>query len=934
MTASQVAMDGCQAALARFGLSSFRKGQKEVVQHVLEGHDVLCVMPTGGGKSLCYQLPAVVRPGLTIVVSPLIALMKDQVDSLLARGIPATVLNSSLSPAEQGQRLQEVMAGRYRLLYVAPERLRSGRFLEVMRATPIQLLAVDEAHCISQWGHDFRPDYARLGKFRQALGGVPTIALTATATPRVRQDIIDTLGLQQPRQVVTGFARDNLHFGVVNCHSDRDKDRALETFFAEPRGAGIIYAATRKRCEAISESLQQNSHLSVGVYHAGLLPDQRRIIQDRFMSGQLPVIVATNAFGMGIDKSDIRFVIHYNLPGSLEAYYQEAGRAGRDGLPGQCVLLMAHQDRYIQEFFIENNYPPPEVVRKVYQFLLGWEGDPIELTHQQLREAMQLSVTAEAVGTCLQWLSRTGAIERLDSGSGAAVVRISSDLPTLVDLLPREADQRRRVLRVVERLIGERRDEPVYVHPRWLMQQAGMERDALGRHLRELTKLEAFEYVPPFRGRAIHVRRRDIPFEQLGIDFEELAARKQADMDRFEQVIQFAQSKRCRQMSLLDYFGDPEAAWCGRCDRCGGESGWPKFPVDVAGAQSASGEVRKRSVVTDGTVTGVSATGAAVTRQPAAVPLAGAAQALLVEVLRGIGRTHGRLGKTLVAQFLCGSENAKVQRLRLQRLSGFGLLSQFKQAESVELLEGLLTAGWLESEEVNRHRPTVRLSSVGEGLLEHPARMEERLPPWSPRLVRRLQEQAAIWQTQAGGVTKRGGAAAVWERGGTAAASVGSSVANRDSEREPTREPMRPLLAEPPSEVKSSAGAADVALEVSGAERSPAAAGSRRVGAMSEPLPDWHWTWRLAQERYMLKELMQVRRKSEAAIYDDLRLAVEAGRPVDLEPLLAGELGGWLRAVQAGGSQASDWQSDVRLSGRPSTLVDLVVAWMGSDRQL
>jgi ATP-dependent DNA helicase RecQ len=888
MTATQVAMDGCQEALGRFGLRSFRKGQREVVQHVLEGHDVLCVMPTGGGKSLCYQLPAVVRPGLTIVVSPLIALMKDQVDGLLARGIPATVINSSLSPAEQGQRLQEVMAGRYRLLYVAPERLRSGRFLEVMRATPIQLLAVDEAHCISQWGHDFRPDYARLGKFRQALGGVPTIALTATATPRVRQDIIDTLGLQQPKQVVTGFARDNLHFGVVNCHSDRDKDRALETFFAEPRGSGIIYAATRKRCEAISEFLQQTCQLSVGVYHAGLLPDQRRIIQERFMSGQLPVIVATNAFGMGIDKSDIRFVIHYNLPGSLEAYYQEAGRAGRDGLPGQCVLLMAHQDRYIQQFFIENNYPPPEVVRKVYQFLLGWEADPIEMTHQQLREAMQLSVTAEAVGTCLQWLSRTGVIERLDSGSGAAVVRISSDLPTLVDLLPREAEQRRRVLRVVERLIGERRDEPVYVHPRWLMQQSGMDREVLGRHLRELTKLEAFEYVPPFRGRAIHVRRRDVPFEKLGIDFQELAARQQADMDRFEQVIQFAQSKRCRQMSLLDYFGDPEAAWCGRCDRCGGESGWPKFPFDVTGLESSA---RPEAGVAEraGVAKGVSG--------PA--PLAGEVQALLAEVLRGVGRTHGRLGKTLVAQFLCGSENAKVQRLRLQRLTGFGLLGQFKQAESVELLEGMLTAGWLESEEVNRHRPTVRLSSVGEDLVEHPARIEERLPPWSPRLLRRLGEQAAVGQPPAGGVTRRGGAAAVWDRGG---ASVESPVAK--------------------------AGA--------GSQPELAAGGGTASGAapLSVALPDWHWTWRLARERYTLEELMRVRRKSEAAIYDDLRLAVEAGSPIDLEPLLAGELGGWFKTVQGGGGQASDWQSDVRLSGRPSTLVDLVAAWLRSDRQL
>ncbi|MFN7291891.1 MAG: RecQ family ATP-dependent DNA helicase, partial [Pirellula sp.] len=237
-----------QNALAKFGLAEFRRGQREVIDHILAGNDCLCVMPTGGGKSLCYQLPSVVRNGLTIVVSPLIALMKDQVDALTRRGISATLINSTLSPAEQNQRLDRVARGKYSLLYVAPERLRNQNFVDAIRSTPIQLLAIDEAHCISEWGHDFRPDYQRVGRFREALGGVQTVALTATATPRVRQDIVDSLQLRVAKHFITGFARDNLYFGVVQCRSDREKEQKLVEFLQTKPGSGIIYAATRKRC--------------------------------------------------------------------------------------------------------------------------------------------------------------------------------------------------------------------------------------------------------------------------------------------------------------------------------------------------------------------------------------------------------------------------------------------------------------------------------------------------------------------------------------------------------------------------------------------------------------------------------------------------------------------------------------------------------------
>ncbi len=408
-------LDDAQSALERhFGFSRFREGQAEVIETLIAGKDVIVVMPTGSGKSLCYQLPALLFDGTTLVVSPLIALMKDQVDALNARDIPATFINSSLSFDEQLSRLRAMQRGEYRLVYIAPERFRNARFVESLKTVRIALFAVDEAHCISQWGHDFRPDYLRLREAAESLAGTSgkpkIIALTATATPHVRSDIAAQLGLKNPAGFIAGFDRHNLTLRVDPCKTDHDRITRAHQIIKNASGAGIIYCSTRKAVEGLARQLQRFG-LTIGMYHAGMDDAKRSQTQDRFMAGELNAIVATNAFGMGVDKPDLRFVTHYNLPGSIEAYYQEVGRAGRDGLPSLCTLLFNYIDTRTHEFFIEGSYPPRSVIEQIYSGLLRLELETIHLSVREISE--QLGIKNEmAVNSALIYLEKAGHIRR------------------------------------------------------------------------------------------------------------------------------------------------------------------------------------------------------------------------------------------------------------------------------------------------------------------------------------------------------------------------------------------------------------------------------------------------------------------------------------------------------------------------------------------
>lgn len=852
-----------ESFLPRFGLSAFRPGQREVIEAVMSGQDCLLVMPTGGGKSLCYQLPAVAREGLTLVVSPLISLMKDQVDQLQALGLRATFINSSLEPSEQYARLENMQAGEYDLVYCAAERFRSSRFVEVAKNSRLQLLAIDEAHCISEWGHDFRPDYSRLGRARARLGNPPTIALTATATDAVRRDIVDQLALREPRLLVTGFARPNLRFSVVSPAGQLDKDQALIDFLKVNPGTGIIYVSSRKRCDEVAEVVREVAGRRAGIYHAGLMGDDRRRAQEAFMTGQVEIVVATNAFGMGIDKRNVRFVVHYNLPGTLEGYYQEAGRAGRDGLPSQCLLLYTVADRFIQEFFIESAYPSRQAVAVVYEYLRSFADDPIELTQQEikdeLKDKLNPPLSAEGIGACERLLEKAGVLERLEPRQNMALVRLESDLPTLVDLLPRQAAAMRRVLQAIERLVGQRRGEPVYFQPRELARSVEMDTVDLTRVLRELMKREGIrkrlDYVPPFRGRAIHFLDRDRRFDELEIDFETLEKRKADEYDKLERVINFARTRGCRQLEILNYFGQPDAKACDNCDNCEGKpaavaEGWVPAPADPLLTEA----VRK--------------------------------------VLSGVARTHGKFGKQVIAQMLCGAATAKMTKFRLDRLSTYGLFSHLSQGEVSSLIDALLAVGCLEQADVERFRPVVQLTELGQRvMLGQQALAGLSLPKELLAKLRPIERDASESRSKRATAKAVATPAAATTTREVASPRQPRVEAGSTSRSEPRANatigtPVGPSLGTSPGAAdESSVDLADINAELSGSfeaepDASPPPATASEPTAtltLAEPQPSYYWTWRLLTAGFTPDECSAIRGLDPSVVLDHALRAAEAG---------------------------------------------------------
>lgn len=553
-----------------WGYPAFRPLQEEIIESVASGKDTLGLMPTGGGKSVTYQVFSLSRQGICLVITPLIALMKDQVENLNKRGIKALAIYSGMTSQEIKIALDNAAWGEYKFLYLSPERIATERFRERLHQLDVNLIAVDEAHCISQWGYDFRPSYLRISELRDMLPDIPLLAVTATATPKVIDDIQEQLKFKKKNVLRISYYRSNLVYLVRN---EEDKVNYLVRAVLKAKGTGIVYVKTRKQTREISEMLQKNN-ISADYYHAGLTSGARSQKQDAWKEGKCRVIVSTNAFGMGIDKADVRFVIHLEAPDSVEAYFQEAGRAGRDGKPAWAVLIYNNSDKLRLQKDLEKSFPEPDVIRRVYEALCNCYQIAVGFGKDRLFEfnmgtfAANFSFQITVVYNCLKILQRDGYLELTDEIDNPSKVYFQVDRDDLYKFQVANAEFDGFVKLLLRSYTGLFTNY-VAIDETLLAKRANVSADLVYQFLVRLSSQKIIDYIPRKKSPYLIFTRERLDLDRLKISKENYGDRKIDSTRRIDAIIHYASSgHKCRSQLLLQYFGEEESVRCGKCDVC------------------------------------------------------------------------------------------------------------------------------------------------------------------------------------------------------------------------------------------------------------------------------------------------------------------------------------------------------------------------------
>ncbi len=638
-----------------FGFKSFRSGQEEIINSILIGNDTLVIMPTGGGKSLCYQLPALILDGSAVVISPLISLMKDQTDALKSLNLRSTYINSSLTSEEISQRVESIINGEYKLIYIAPERLESKKFVSILDNIKISFIAIDEAHCVSEWGHDFRPSYLNIPKFFPEYKNLTKVALTATATPEVQNDIIDLLKMQSVKRFVKGFDRPNHNYQTI---LSRNKEVLLQSIIKKnPNVIRIIYCGSRKRVERYNSFLSSKGFKSA-IYHGGLESAIRESIQDKFISNEIPIIVATNAFGMGIDHPNVRQVIHLDYTQTLEAYYQEAGRAGRDGLPADCKLIHYYSDKKLQEYFINATYPSKDKIKLVYEKL--FDLPQIALGHRPNKEqyinevllANLLNLPVNTVHSILRFLERNNIIH-YELPRNNLYIKINSEKKYVIEYFDNTDEFTRNIFECVLRnLSSEAFSRPVYMNLDKLAEKYLLKNEHLDKVLRKLELQGILSFYDELHS-SITFRNERSKFEDLSIDWDKYYARKEFAYKKLEVMINYARTNECKRAFILNYFSeDYKYSSCGNCSSCSTMDYHKDVPRKV-----------KDTFAND--------------------------------IIKAAKFLNSKFGKNLLIAFIKGNINKRIESFQLHQSQHFGICKSFSIAEIELKIEEMIDDGYL-----------------------------------------------------------------------------------------------------------------------------------------------------------------------------------------------------------------------------------------------